>query len=414
MRGGKQMKKIVSIVFSLLLTASLICFADAANEYIFDNYGYLRETDLLNDAAEETAEKTGFIVSCAITDSVDGTNGNEQAQRFFEEKFGDREGMILLDCVDTKQYYLYFSRAINDRLTQSDAEALFSAYDTQNDYDSSVGAFLAAAKEILLPLTEKDSAADSILPENESVSRIADHASVLSKTDLDKLNAYADSISAQYSFDVTAVFVNSTAPKEAQDYADDYYDSNGLGCGENSDGILLLIAVKDRKYAISTCGYGITAFSDDDLDALIGRFSAYLSSGNWSDAALEFITGCGEVLYRRAYEPQENAVSPYQSRISPFYMVLINIGVGLTIGFIIVASMKSKHKSVRKQTQAFSYLRDGSFKLTYSNDRFVNSTLNRTKKPQPQNRSSGHGGGSGASVHISSSGRTHGGKSGGF
>ena len=73
--------------------------------------------------------------------------------------------------------------------------------------------------------------------------------------------------------------------------------------------------------------------------------------------------------------------------------------------------MKGKHRSVIKKTEASGYLRDGSFKLTYSNDRFIHSQVNRVKKPEPQ-RSSDFSGGT--TTHISFSGRTHGGESGKF
>ena len=407
------MKKIFSILFSLLLMLSVIFNANADNEFVFDDYGYIQNVGILNEAADEITEKTGYIVSCAITDSIEGMNGNEQAERIFAEKYADREGLLLLDCVDTQKYYIYFSREISDKLKESDAISLFHAYDSQTDYDSSLEAFLNTAKELLLQNTEKDSSESGTAAENGDFSRVLDLASVISASDLDKLNTYADSISEQYKCDVAAVFVESTSPKDTQAYADDFYDENGFGYGENDDGILLLIAVKDRRYAISTHGYGITAFSDPDLDALTGRFIGYLSGGNWSDAALEFITGCGEILYRKTYAPQNTAFSAPPKTLDPISLLLINIAAGSTIGFIAVASMKSKHRSVKKQTEAFSYLREGSFKLTYSNDRFINSTLNRIRRPEPQNRSpSGYSGG--GSTHISSSGRTHGGKSGGF
>ena len=411
------MKKIFSVLLSLLLIASFVCFAGADNGLITDVHGYLREIDALNDLAAETAEKTGYTVSCVLTDSEDGMDGNEQAQHLFEEKFSGREGMLLLDCVDTQRCYIHFSPEIYSQLTEKDAIDLFEAYTSPAEKDSSVRALLNKAKEILLPLPETDRPESISLPESKSFARVVDLASVISPSELEKLNTKADSISEQYQCDVAVIFVESTESKDTQAYADDFYDSNGYGYGENDDGILLLIAVKDRRYAISTYGYGIEAFSDYDLDTIIGKIRSYLSSGNWSAAADGFISECGDVLYRRAHEPQYENIPYPQSTvaepISPITLIAINIAVGLIIASAIVASMKRKYTSVKKQTQAFNYLRDGSFKLTHSNDRFLNSQLNRVRKPQPQNRSSGghHGGGS---MHISSSGRTHGGRSGGF
>lgn len=44
--------------------------------------------------------------------------------------------------------------------------------------------------------------------------------------------------------------------------ADDFYDYNGYGYGEEGDGIIFLISMEERKWQISTCGFGITAFTD--------------------------------------------------------------------------------------------------------------------------------------------------------
>lgn len=407
------MKRILSVIFSVIILSSLVAVAGASDEYIFDDHAYLQEKGILDETADEIAEKTGYTVSCCITDSAEGMNGNEQAQRIFEEKFGDSEGMILLDCVDTKKYYIYFSREINNSLSQTDAQTLFKAYDSENDYDSSVASYLTRAMELLLPISEKENQINeqSIeqIPENRSFDRVVDLAGVITKQDMEKLKNYADSISEQYKCDVAAVFTDSTAPKDAQAYADDFYDYNGYGYGENDDGILLLVAVGDRRYAITTYGYGIEAFSDSAINYLTDRFTGKLSSGNWADAALEFITGCGEVLYSKAYESENNA-GTVNAEIDPLTLIPINIAAGLIIGFIAVGGMKSKHKSVKKKEGASDYLRSGSFKLTYSNDRFIRSSVNRVKRPEPQSRSTGGG----SSTHISSSGRTHGGRSGGF
>ena len=40
--------------------------------------------------------------------------------------------------------------------------------------------------------------------------------------------------------------------KTAEAYADDYYDYNGYGYGENDDGLLLLVSMGEREWAITT------------------------------------------------------------------------------------------------------------------------------------------------------------------
>lgn len=67
--------------------------------------------------------------------------------------------------------------------------------------------------------------------------------------------------------------------------------------------------------------------------------------------------------------------------------LLISVGVGLVVAFIVVSIMKGQLKSVRKQSGAGNYIKEGSFKLTRSNDFFLYRTVTKTEKPR--NNSSG-------------------------
>jgi hypothetical protein len=47
-----------------------------------------------------------------------------------------------------------------------------------------------------------------------------------------------------------------------------HQEGRGIDVGENRDGVLLLVSTGDRKWHISTCGYGITAFTDAGIQYL--------------------------------------------------------------------------------------------------------------------------------------------------
>ena len=416
------MKKIISAIAAFLMLSSVIISACAAEEFVFDDYGYIREAGILNDQAQEIKENTGCTVCCVITDSADGMSGIEQAQLFFEDKFGNNEGIILLDCINTKQCYIYFTPGIDEKLTSEDAQNLFEAYDSQTDYDSAVSSLFSTSERLLDSVSyageEEVIQNESPVMETETQSRIVDYASVLSEYELEKLNSLADSTSNQYRCDVAVVFAESTNGEKIQTFADDLYDYNGYGYGNEADGIMLVIAVSDREYATVTSGYGMTAATGSALDYLEESFVDDLSANNWADAALSFITACGEVLYNAKYEQQNNS-QPRQTELNPIRLIPINIVIGLVIGFIVVEIMKSKHKSVSKKTEASDYLRNGSFKLTYTNDRFVRSQVNRIKKPKPQpevrnNNAPGTVAGFHENHHMGNSGRPHGGRNGRF
>ncbi len=416
------MKKIISTFCILLMLSSVIVSACAAEEFVFDDYGYIREVGILNDQAQEIEDNTGFTVCCVITDSAGGMSGIEQAQLFFNEKFENNEGIILLDCINTKQCYIYFTPEIDEKLTSEEAQNLFEAYDSQTDYDSAVAYFFNTSEKLLRLISD---AGEETVLQNESSpseaktkSRVVDYASVLSESELEKLNSLADSTSNQYRCDVAVVFAESANGEKIQTFADDFYDYNGYGYGNDADGIMLVIAVNDREYATVTSGYGMNVATGNALDYLEESFIDDLAVNKWANAALDFISASGEILYNAKFAQQNNS-QVKQTELNPIRLIPINIIIGLVIGFIAVAIMKSKHKSVSKKTEASDYLRSGSFKLTYTNDRFIRSQVNRIKKPKPQpelrnDNSPGPAPGFHEDHHMSSSGRPHGGRNGRF
>lgn len=62
--------------------------------------------------------------------------------------------------------------------------------------------------------------------------------------------------------------------------------------------------------------------------------------------------------------------------------IAICIIIGMAIGFIVMFSIASKNKSVRKQKNATVYTRPGSFVVTGSYDNFLYKNLEKTPKPK--------------------------------
>jgi uncharacterized protein len=235
---------------------------------------------------------------------------------------------------------------------------------------------------------------------------LIDNADLLSTSEAESLEEKLNEISERQSLDIAIVTVEGLDGKSSQAYADDYYDYNGYGNGENRDGILLLISMEDRDYAISTCGYGISVFTDAGLEYIVDEFILDLSNGNYADAFDTFADCCDKFISKaKGGEPYDTDNMPHP--LLSVIWIPISFVVGLIIALIIVGVMKSKLKTVRMQPAANDYLKDGSFNLTQSRDLFLYSTVSRHEIPKNNN-------GSGSSTHSSSSGTMHGGKSGKF
>ncbi len=67
---------------------------------------------------------------------------------------------------------------------------------------------------------------------------------------------------------------------------------------------------------------------------------------------------------------------------SPFLAIVIGIVGGIIIAFVVTGNMVSKMNTARKKTEAANYIRQGSFIIGQSSDRFMYENTERTAKPK--------------------------------
>lgn len=266
---------------------------------------------------------------------------------------------------------------------------------------------------------------------DSSKSTVYDRENLFGDADTDMLNARLAELCNTYNVDVAIVTAPSLDGKTAQEYADDFYDENGIGQGNTKGGILLMISSAERKWAISTAGYAIYAFTDSDLEYISDNFVSCLSDGDWYSACTSFISDCGPCLIAaedddQPYDP-DGFDNDYDDDYEPIgtggYFSIAWLGMALIVGlfaaFIGMSVMKSGMKSVSMRKSAADYLRAGSFKPGRQQDLFLYHTVTMTARPKNNDNDDGHHGGVGSggnfsSTHASSSGTTHGGRSGSF
>ncbi len=242
-----------------------------------------------------------------------------------------------------------------------------------------------------------------------SYPRLVDDAQLLDNREAENVLAKLDEISNRQQFDIVIVTTDDTNGKSAMAYADDFYDENGYGYGSGKDGVLLLVDMGERDWWISTCGYGITVFTDAGISYISDCFLEDLSAGYYEDAFLTFAEQCDAFVTQarngRAYDVHNLPKEPFAWG-SHLVFALV---VGFVIALIVVSIMKGQLKTVRRQNTADSYVRRDSMHLTDSKDIFLYAKRDRTARPQPSESHSG-----GSSVHVSSSGTSHGGGGGKF
>ena len=247
------------------------------------------------------------------------------------------------------------------------------------------------------------------IPQDRQLPRLVDDADLLTDSEEQELNTELDEISEKQQCDVVVVTENSLDGKSAQDYADDFFDYNGYGQNSTRDGILLLISMEARDYAISTRGYAIDVFSDHRLDDMVDHFINDLSSGDYYDAFNTFVNDCDRYISQGVEYHDDNHLNVQNKESSFMIFGIGSLAVALVAALVSMQVERAKLKSVKPNRQAMNYVKDNGMHLYRSNDIYLYHHITRT--PRPKENSDGGGG---SSIHMGSSGASHGGTSGKF
>lgn len=222
---------------------------------------------------------------------------------------------------------------------------------------------------------------------------VVDDAGLLTSDQVRELNALAERVSSGYGMDVAVLTVNSLGGKTARDFADDYYDSHNY----HYDGLILVLAIQDREWYISTSGSAIQAFTDYGIDQIGDLIVPYFSSGAYYEGFHAFVSEASE--YMEAYKRGEPIDLPERSMSS---ILLVSLLLGLVAAGVSVGIMCGNMNTKRWQQDAGTYTKQDSFSFPVRQDIFLYHNVSKIPRPEPS--SSG-----GSSTHTSSSGRSHGG-----
>jgi uncharacterized protein len=232
--------------------------------------------------------------------------------------------------------------------------------------------------------------------------RVVDNAGLLSPGGKDRIEVRLDYISVTYRIDLVIVTETSIGGALPMDYADDFFDYNGYGLGNDRDGCLFLIVSGTRAYWISTSGRAIDilkyknyAYKKLESDALKS-----LREDNYYAAFNSFLDNWEKFLILEKKNRSYNFF--YQWNV---VLVIIGWLISLAIGSIVVLIWKRGMNTALLKTQADAYMIPDSLAFNEKTDKFLYSVVTKTERPKDDPSSSSGGGG----IHTSSSGRTHGG-----
>ena len=241
---------------------------------------------------------------------------------------------------------------------------------------------------------------------------VVDDALLLSQNEFDTLTEKAEELADEYDCGVYVLTVDSLEGKTPREYAQDYYLDNDLGIGEGKNGIMFFIAMDSRDYITITYGkdptgehdygIGIRAFTDFGIEKMEDQVVPQLSDGDYYEAFTTYVDTCGAYL-----EFLEEEGHPYDKNDGPkniLVRVLIVIFAPLLIAGIVCLIFYSQMKTAKEKTEASDYIAREDFRLTGRNDRYIRTTVTRTKIEKSDSSSGG------SSVNSSGFGGSDGGK----
>ncbi len=393
------------VLMFLFISTVIPAFADGAKIYIRDESKVLTDADIgkLNTMADKIHTDYNASVYCLIANISQDEDLVEYAHGLYGTPESNDNNIVL--ALSDSEWYVYFSGSLGELTTEEDKTLLWDAFQSSENYKDAVVSYISACEGLL---KEKGftAAPPREIPSQRLLPLLVDNAGLLSAEDAAALSAKLDEISTRQQFEVAVVTVNSTEGKTPQAYADDFYDYNGYGYGENDDGCLLLVSMEERDWYITAYGFGSTAITDAGREYMSEQFLPYLSDGDYAEAFSEFADLCDDYV-RQAKTGEPYDIGNMPNPIGVGTVIIISVIFGLLAAFIPVLIMKAKLKSVHFQSTADNYIRDNSLNITTSHDTFLYSNVARTERPT-QNSSGGSSG------HTSSSGRTHTGGGGKF
>lgn len=268
-------------------------------------------------------------------------------------------------------------------------------------------ATLAMLIVMLLPMAvfaEEDYSQGS--SELASKPRVFDKADVMGSEVKSKLEKISNDAKKKYGADVIFVAVNTLNDRSATEYADDFFYKNGYGEDNDRNGLVFLIAVEDRKWAISTNGKTIDAFTDAGQAYIMDNVLPYLKDDDFSGAFSKF--GDYVIDFYEKYtqgRPYDKSTLPKKKR-NILLSVAYTFGVAIVPTGLIAFCLIQQMKSVRKQTTASNYLKRDQSNARVVSENYIRSGLVRNRRIDDED--------GGSSTHGNSSGGISGGSSGSF
>jgi len=219
-------------------------------------------------------------------------------------------------------------------------------------------------------------AALSLPAQATGFSYVHDEAMLLADAEAAQLEETAADISGRYGCGmyIVTVWDYEVYGDTVRSAAENYFLAHDFGLGSDDNGVLLMLSMAERDYALIAHGsIGNSAFTDYGKDILSEEFLDNFSYDDWAGGFADYLTVSEQMLQSAAAgEP----VDVEQGSGVGLTLVMVLLIPALIAG-IACACMAASMKTARMQTHADNYRKD--VQLAGRNDRFITRTVVRQK-----------------------------------
>ena len=213
-------------------------------------------------------------------------------------------------------------------------------------------------------------------------------------------------------FDEAGLF-SAEEVQELETRIDDFYDTHGLGVGDDASGILLSIDMDNREIYVSTTGYAMKVLTDARVEKVLDAAYDSVADGNYAEGALGAIDSIENYLEMGVPAGQYTQVREEKKHSLEWYEVLFAAVAAAIVAALPCFSVMRQYKMQKEHRQSLgfhmAYRADSALHFVQNEEQFVNRSV--VTRRIPKNPGPGASGGSAGrtTIHQGSSGRMHGG-----
>ena len=205
---------------------------------------------------------------------------------------------------------------------------------------------------------------------------VFDEVGLLTPEAYAQLEQLAGNISEEYDCGVYAVTLwdYTEYGSDVRSAAENFFLAQDLGLGSDDSGVLLLLSMADRDYALIAHGNtGNTAFTDYGKDVLSEGFLECFRYDDWPGGLMHYVVTSGSFLEQASTGKPVDV--PRESNVGLTLVMILLIPA--VIAGISCAVMAASMKTARIKTEADGYR--GQVQITGSRDQYLTRTVVRQK-----------------------------------